>query len=318
MTDNDTSAFNDGIRSGYEKCTGCGVCTLTCPAWRQTSDVMLTVAGRTRVLQGGGTPEDVRESLAACVLCGACAAVCPSGVDTVALTTELRMGLGGKKDRAPRGPASGAGKAAGKIFFSGTAMRGDEKILKRARGLLGQDGFAAFDDSGVSAMAADMEAGIRPGPEELKTFISSMSGVTEIVAADGFLHRHLRQWLPGVRVKGFGEALLGRADIKRALRNTDLYIIEARGFHADHARLVKVYDGMRQETGCKLNTSLQRAAIPTGATSRSGPKRVDAPAQAAWILEKRRPVRIVAEAMEDLALFKKIGGPEVIHVAELI
>jgi len=26
----------------------------------------------------------------------------------------------------------------------------------------------------------------------------------------------------------------------------------------------------------------------------------------------------VAEAMEDLALFKKMGGPEVIHVSELV
>lgn len=318
MTNNNTTTFNDGIKSGYEKCTGCGVCMLTCPVWRQTSDFMLTTAGRARVLQGGGTPEDVRESLLACVLCGACASACPAGVDTVALTTELRMNLGGEKKRAPRPLMFAPGKAAGKVFFPGAALRENDKLFKRTRGLLEQDGFKVFDDTGLSAMASEMEAGIRPEPEELKTFISSMAGVTEIVAADGFLHRHLRQWLPGARVMGLGEALLGRADIQRALKTTDLYVIEARGYHSDHARLVKVYDRMRQETGCKLNTSLQRAAIPTGATARPGTKRVDTIAQAGWILDKRKPVRVVAEAMEDLALLRKMSGPEVIHVSELV
>jgi ferredoxin len=318
MTKNDMAALNDIIRSGYDKCTGCGVCMLTCPVWRQTSDFMLTTAGRARVLQGGGTPEDMRESLLACVLCGACASACPAGVDTVALTTELRMSLGGDKKRAPRALMFAPGKTVGKVFFPGTALRENDELFKRTRGLIEQDGFKVFDDTGLSAMAAEMEAGIRPGPEELKAFTSSMSGVTEIVAADGFLHRHLRQWLPDARVMGLGEALLGRADIKRALKTTDLYVIEARGYHADHARLVKVYDRMRQETGCKLNTSLQRAAIPTGATARPAPKRVDTIAQAGWILDKRKPVRVVAEAMEDLALFKKMSGPEVIHVSELV
>ena len=199
MTDSDTAAFNDEMRSGYEKCTGCGVCLLTCPVWRQTSDVMLTVSGRTRVLQGGGTPDDVRESLRACVLCGACASACPSGVDTVALTTELRMRLGGEKKRVPRALMFAPGKTAGKVFLPGTALRGDEKLLKRTRGLLEQDGFRVFDDSELSDMAAEMEAGTRPDAEQLKSFIASMSDVTEIVAADGFLHRHLRQWLPGAR-----------------------------------------------------------------------------------------------------------------------
>ncbi|OGS28724.1 MAG: hypothetical protein A2218_11180 [Elusimicrobia bacterium RIFOXYA2_FULL_53_38] len=321
MTNTDTTIFDDSIRSGYEKCTGCGVCMLTCPVWRQTRDVMLTICGRTRVIQGGGSPEDVRESLMACVLCGACGSVCPAEVDTVGLTTELRMCLAGPKIPAPRKPSSGSGKASGKIFFPGHAMRENEKILKRALGLLEQNGFASFEDSEISAMAAEMEAGIRPDPQRLKAFIRSMSDVTEIVAADGFLHRHLRQWLPGVRVTGLGEALLRRPDVKKAFKNTDLYIIEARGYHADHVRLVKVYDRMRLETGCRLNTSLQRAAIPTGATNLnkgSGAARVDAEEQARWIMDKRRPARVVVEAMEDLELFKKMSGPEVIHVSELI
>jgi len=319
-TADNNGPFNNGAMSGYEKCTGCGVCTLTCPVWHQTRDIMLTVCGRSRVLQSGGTPEDMRESITACVLCGACAAVCPAGVDTVGLTTELRMGLAGAAERrAPRGSFSAGVKASGKLFFPGAAMRRDGELMRRAASLLGADGFALFDDAGISGLAGEMEAGIRPEPEELKNFIRSMSGVTEIAAADGFLHRHLRQWLPDVRVSGLGETLLRKRDIKGALKAGDLYIIETRGYHADHTRLVTFYDRMRLETGCGLNTSLQRAAIPTGAASRQTAGRLDTAEQARWILHKRRPARIVAESVEDLEVFKKIpGGPEAVHILELV
>ncbi|MBI4802709.1 MAG: (Fe-S)-binding protein [Elusimicrobia bacterium] len=308
---------------GSEKCTGCGVCMLTCPVWRQTRDIMLTACGRTRTLQNGGGPQDMRDSLAACVLCGSCGPVCPAGVDTVGLTTELRMDLAEKTgpapDSAPGGQSSPGVKACGTVFFPGSAMRKDNSLLGHALRLLEQEaGF--YEDAEISAMAEKMEAGIWPDPGSLKDFVRSMAGVTEIVAADGFLHRHLRQWLPEVRVTGFGETLLRRPDIKKALKATDLYMIEARGYHADHSRLVNFYDRLRLETGCRLNTSLQRTAIPTGATSRQnpGPVRVDAREQARWILDKRKTERVVAEAVEDMKIFKKIPGIEVIHVAELL
>jgi ferredoxin len=299
---------------------------LTCPVWNQTRDIMLTVCGRARVLQGRGTPEDMRESLTACVLCGACGSVCPTGVDTVALTTELRMLLADKTGRpkvaslTQSTSSADSPAAAGKLFFPGSALRRDEKFLRQTAGLLEQDGFILFDDADIAEMSAEMEDGIRPDPERLRRFISSMRGVKQITAADGFLHRHLRQWLPNVRVAGLGETLLRRTDIKMALKPSDLYIIEPRGYHADHNRLVNFYDRMRHETGCKLNTSLQRAAIPTGASgmqNRSKPGRVDSAKQAGWILHNRRPERVVVEDMEDFLLFKNIPGLKVRHIAEL-
>lgn len=309
--------------SSAAKCTGCGVCMLTCPVWRRTGDIMFTASGRTRAVQNGADPEELCDSLAACVLCGSCSPVCPAGVDTVAVTTELRALLTERK-----GPAPAAGtrpaqtdKVFGTAFLPGAALRGDEKLLLRALRLLEADGAALCGDDGISAVSRTLEAGLRPGAEQIEGLKARLAGAREIIAADGFLHRHLRQWLPGARVSGLGEALLRRADVKKALGPSDLYVIEARGYHADHARLVDLYDGIRRETGCMLNTSLQRTAIPTAATNRQdrpGPGRVSAEEQARWILEKRRAGRVVTETAEDLALFKKIPGLKVVHIAELV
>jgi len=322
--------FRDVDRPGYEECTGCGVCTLPCPVWHQTHDIMLTCYGRARALQGGASLEELRRSLMACVLCGACEAVCPVGIDSVGITIDLRailakkgispltelpvlresMSLGAETKPAGQDPA---------LFLPNITLRANG-MVKRIQRLLGNNGIiqTAADDG--SDIAAALETGLEPAAKRVERFIQSLAGAKELIVTQGLLHRSLRKWLPGVRVSGLGESLLRRDIIRNNLRPTDLLVIETRGFHADHDRLVQEYDALRREVGCVMNLDLQRIAIPTGAVSLQNGLHinvVDPYKQVHLILDGRRIDRIVVECPEDLVLFKKVAQQRVIHMSEL-
>jgi predicted DNA-binding helix-hairpin-helix protein len=138
--------------------------------------------------------------------------------------------------------------------------------------------------------------------------------------AEGILHRALRQWLPGVRVAGLGEALSALEPVRAALRESDLYVIEARAFHGDHARLIGHYDALRADRGCTMNLDLQRFAVPTTAASAQnvlGLPGIDPDAQARWILRGRSFERIVVEDVADAAVFARVSARPVVHLADV-
>jgi ferredoxin len=368
----------DPRRPGFEDCTGCRVCVLPCPVWRQTHDVTLTVAGRAKALQRGYGAEEIRDSLEACVLCGACEAVCPVGIDTVGMTLDLRarlaeaggsalataaagllagavstgpgsapasasaLGVAGDaaatagvanteraghavaaamaagsaaasaRDVAPASPASGQA-----WFLPGLALRADAPLLRRVVALLARQGVGLAADDGADLRIA-LEAGLALDGERRERFLGPLRGARELVVADGLLHRPLREWLPGARIIGLGEALLR---LGPTLRPSDLLIIETRGFHADFARLVRTYDALRQSTGCCMNLDLQRAAIPTGAASLqaiAGRSDLDVADQVRWILEGRRIERVIVEDVADRAPVALTTGRPVLHLAELV
>ena len=254
--------------NGYEACTGCGICVLPCPVWHETHDLTMTLQGRALALQGGASPEDVKESLLACVVCGACEPVCPEDIDTVGMTLDLR-----------------------------TKVRMDLP-----------DG---------ADIAAAIEAGAPVDPERKAKFLRGFDGKREIVVKQGILHQPLRRWLPNVRVIGLGESLLRRPEIRTAIRPTDLYVIETRGYHADFDRLAPFYDELRQQTGCEMNLDLQRAAMATGASSLQSRLGLKTASLAQWIIEDRKFDRIVVECSEDQEAFERITKVQVIHLSEI-
>jgi hypothetical protein len=290
----------------FFSCHGCDLCLLSCPVWRQTRDVRLTPHGRAKALQHGATAEDLRESIASCTLCGACEPACPEEIPLVDLMLELRRAQP-LESRIPAAPETGQAPS-GSLFLPG---RNDQERMRRLSILL--DATLAKDDG--ADIACSIEAGIAMPPGRLEAFLRSLENADRLIVAEGLLLRKLREWLPGKRMASLGEALSALQAVRAKLRATDLYVIEPRAFHMDHARLVRHYDTLAKTCNLKTNLDLQRLAVATGASSAA--KRIDAAEEARWILEGRKFERVVVEDAADCAVFAGVTDRPVVHVGDL-
>jgi ferredoxin len=289
----------------YAACSGCSLCLLVCPAWRATRDPRISPEGRAKGLQAGAAPEELAASALACTLCGSCEPVCPEKIDLIGMTLALRrvlpetprlQALRVRMSEAEAGPAT---PSAGQVLvLAGPALRAQPQALSRVLALLGG---MACEDAGED-IAKALEAGAPVPNRRLERFLEQLRGAQAILVEDGLWMRHLRNWLPGKRLRGLGESLAGLGPVRSGLRPTDMYVIEPRTYHADYQRLVGHYDRLRVERGCATNLDLQRIAIPAG--------------EAGWILKGRSVDRVVVERMEDAAAFAPYGHP-VVHLAEL-
>ncbi len=303
--------------SGYEKCNGCGLCTLPCPIWQQRHDALLTFAGRARALQGGAKPGEIRDSVDACLLCGSCEPAFAMDIRTVDITLKLRAALNGySKEELPHGQVnqSSSGRA---LLVPNAALLENKDLLKHSARLLD---IPVAEDNGSDVLEA-FETGRRPKAGRAVSFIKTLTGIRKVITADGLLKRYMQAVLPGLEVIGLGEALLRLPGMQTALRPTDLYIIEARSYNMDFNRCMPFYTDISRQTGCAMNLDLQRIAIPTGGYTNTETGNEFTPqntGQIRWILEGRSFNRIVVESVEDIGLLKnaEVDIP-VVHVAEL-
>lgn len=314
----------------FAACSGCDVCALACPVWQQTHDLRLTPKGRAMALQGGATADDIVESLGACTMCGSCVPACPERIDLVGMTLGLRADLAAH-GRSPLAPlAAGmiepprevrkANVHLKTVLLAEERLLADPSLLSAAILRLGGPAHVIVADDTGFDIAAALEAGIPVATGRLEEFLAGLRGALRVVTTEGFLNAFLRRWLPGTPIRTLGESCLALAETRKALRATDLYLVDARAYHADFERLVRVYDTLRQETGCDLSLDLQRLAIPTGATAlnaRFGAGPVRVAEQVRWILEGRRPSRVVVENLEDGEAVRRERNMKVVHVATL-
>lgn len=291
----------------FSSCHGCDLCLLTCPVWRQTRDVRLTPHGRAKALQHGASAAELRASIASCTLCGACEPACPEEIPLVDMILELRRQQPLEAEIAPVSAAN----AGGYLLLPGAALRQDPERLKRIASLL-DIAIAADDGSDISRA---IECGAALPSERVSSFIGSFGNAKRLVVADGLLLRKLREWLPETRIVSLGEALSALDVVRAKLRATDLYVIEPRAFHADHARLVRHYDGLIKARNLRTNLDLQRLAVPTCASSAA--QRVDPLDQARWILDGRAFERVVVEDAADCAVFARVTDRQVLHIGDL-
>jgi Pyruvate/2-oxoacid:ferredoxin oxidoreductase delta subunit len=317
-------------RRDYSDCSGCSLCFLVCPMWRASHDPRLTPEGIAKALQCGATASQLTAVLDACCLCGACDPVCPERIDLPAMIMELRRR---SMNQSPPGQARpaildklqavlqedhgapSAVAASAPLLMPGPDLRGDSTLLTRVQDLLG---LAVVADDGAD-IALALEAGVEIPSARIDSFLATLRGHS-IVVENGLLLRQLRRWIPGSQRIGLGAALNGRPALRARIGASDLYVIDARAYHADHERMVAYYDRLRIETGCTLNLDLQRIAIPataTGLSQKLGLAADDDGAQAKWILRGRQPTRIVVETLADRAAFQRVCDIPVVHLADL-
>jgi ferredoxin len=311
---------------GYEACSGCNLCLLVCPVWQQTRDMRLTPRGRAKALQHGATAGELADSIAQCTVCGACGPVCPEDIDLVGMILDLRRAV--PLASVPAAPIYAADAppraAAPALLLPGAALRADPSRLRRSVALLRQRWKVAVADDDGADIALCIEAGAPLDEARVARFLRGLQGAKQFVLGEGMMHavlKRLRAGLPArKRVTGLGEALNSLAAVRDRLRPGDFYVVEARAFHGDYARLIGHYDALRQSRGCAMNLDLQRIAMPTtaGAAQHAlGLKGIDVAAQARWILEGREFDRIVVEDLRDLGAFAGVSDRPVLHLSDL-
>ncbi len=314
----------------FVACSGCDLCALSCPVWQQTHDLRLTPKGRAMALQGGAPASEMVESLAACTMCGSCAPACPEQIDLVSMTLTLRAELasGGNSPLAslassfapPALPEKRVSVQLKTVLLAEERLASDPAVLSAAILRLGGPAHVIVAHDTGRDIAAAIEAGLPVPPGRLERFLDGLRGALRVITTEGFLTRFLKRWLPRTPIRSLGEACLALDATRRAFRPTDLYVIEARAYHADRERLVVLYDALRHETGCDINLDLQRFAVPTAASalnSRLGIGPVKVAGQVRWILEGRHPKRVVVENLEDGEAFRQERDLEVVHVAAI-
>lgn len=310
-------------RRDYTACSGCSLCRLVCPMWRARRDPRFSAEGLAKMRQNGALEGELVEVLDACSLCGACDPVCPENIALTDMIVEMRGEVELLPDLAVLqvGYQQAAAEAAvepmpsGALLLPGSSLRGDAALLERVAALLGLP--VAPDDGTDIALA--LEIGGDLDAQRCRRFLDKLDG-RSLVVGDGLLLRWLRRHLGDARLQGLGEVLAHLPAIRNAIGADDFYTIEPRAFHAAHERLVALYDTLRKETGCTMNLDLQRIAVPVRGGGFSG-LRMDIGAedlaQARWMLEGRRPARILVEDPGDRPLLRRVADVPVLHLAEL-
>jgi NAD-dependent dihydropyrimidine dehydrogenase PreA subunit len=302
-----------------ENCNGCAVCTLSCPIWNQTHDILMTFCGRMRSIQGGAVPEDLKDSLNACVLCGSCEPTCSFDIDTVAKTIELKAALN-KSEPDPRTTANRQKHktASGRILLANSLLLGQGDILEKILELLGQS-LTLGSDNGEDISYA-LEKGEVLSKDRINDFLGYVGNAVEVITTDGLIYRIIRRLLPGTNVLGLGEALIRHTGLQGKIDKSCVYIIDSGTYNSDFKRKAEMYDRIRQETGCMMNLDLHRVATPTGMTLHDQNMTrmvVDPVKQAEWILNGRFAQKIIVENLQDIEPFRQASDLPVAFVAEM-
>lgn len=320
------------IAKAYSHCYGCGLCTLVCPVWHQSSDVCCTPHGHAKAMQSGG--EINIEGLFNCILCGACEPVCPENIKLMQMMIELRQNATNRHSKPEPEPMSGNNhinqneKMNNKVLLlADEALLEHTTLLNQTLELLNManpKNVNQAQDNGCD-IARALQSGYKISPQRQEEFINSVKSAKKLIVSDCLLKRVLQQWLPSMKIISLGYLLSSLPGVQKKLGTKDLYIIECKSYNTDFERMVTHYNQLKHRSGCQLNLDLQRLAMPTGGTAyevkqepTSDKMKFNADKQALWILQGLNIERIIVESVEDGIAMAKVSNKPVIHLAELL
>jgi ferredoxin len=288
----------------YPACSGCSLCRLVCPMWRARRDPRYSPEGIAKAPERRAAAELAQSSMPAS-LCGACDPVCPEDIALGDMILDL----------APRtGPRSALPVVAARCRTApaGTAAAAGRRLARRC-GTAGARAGAARAAPSPKTTAPTSRWRWKPAATIDPPAPAALPRHAATAAAGG--RRRLAaalvaRKLPGARCMGLGEALGNLPALRRRIASADFYVIEARAYHADHARWSPLRR-LRKETGCAMNLDLQRIAIPAIPACDAGRT------GAGWMLKGRRPARIVVEKPGRSRHPAPRRDVPVLHLAEL-
>ncbi len=312
----------------YSNCHGCSLCLLSCPMWQQHRDVQFSPQGLFKSLQHNATHAEISPALFSCLLCGACDVLCPERINITQIVKQLRQevfGQGGSPELKNtidkillRQTLSNHKVQEDTVILPSKALRSRTNTLLKIEKMLAGKTASTAAESG-EGIALALESGIAISEKRLKDFLSSLKGAKQIYVSDAQLLSLLRQCLPETKVASIGYSLSQRDALTRELTHQDLYLIEARSYHLDHAEKVAHYDRLRHQQRCHINLDLQRNAIPTtaGHLNTLHPQ-LNNREQARWILQHNNVARIITECAEDALSLSNVCDLPVLHIADLM
>src|SRR3989338_3864959 len=190
----------------YSCCSGCNLCLLVCPVWRQRRDISLTPPGYFKAMQHGIGAAEIAASIEDCTLCMACEPVCPENIDIIGKILELRRQLAVPswlRDLHARMHERASGQAAPvpssvraihelPLLLPDESLHEPPEILARVVALLG----ASFSEDDCRDITLALEIGEDIPRRYLERFLTPLRQMKKIVVSDGLLLRKLRHWLP--------------------------------------------------------------------------------------------------------------------------
>lgn len=278
--------------SDLYKCSGCSVCLVNCPSFKEGNDSFNSAKGRLMALKWGADVDTLKESIESCKDCSLCAEVCPEDIDLFSINRHIAKNISGGSFKEVPSKLHGV-KENQKVFIGGCdyGFLNDYNVINLDGEFL-KDG--CFDED-----------------KFISNIVEPLRNCSSIVTDNYRLLYYAKRLGKLNNIKGLGELLVDRATFNRG----DLFVPSFYGLMWDYKKLFHYYDDeVRVKGGANLFVDLNRMPFYIEGFEASAIENM------VLISTKgAEPKRIVLEDKNSIKLFTSIFKDcEIIFIGDLI